>query len=293
MVDYVKIEIPSSLIPLLESNDHLDFFVKVKDSTGEIHSKKEANYKGMKFIIYGNDFCLLQGSLHKYFNDGIHNFNDFTLKDLNSVIKDIKTRFGICIGNFTIRNIEFGVNIKPEISSENFMQGLISSGNKSFTSIETNTSNCDYKQIIKQRFIIKVYDKGKQYRPISPNLKELIRFELKFRKMIDLNEIGFRSLFDLKHSSVRDKILHKLKRAWQSIILFDYDLNLSGISDYIKDIKLNQWSNPNYWILLDPKNRNKQKVLFTKFIESCSRNLHALHWDLIFKKWNQLEKGMF
>jgi len=66
MVDGVSFDIPSEAV---QDSDILEF---KRYGNGE-----RANYKGL-IITRDNLSCSVRGSLHKYFNDGKHNYNDFT-----------------------------------------------------------------------------------------------------------------------------------------------------------------------------------------------------------------------
>ncbi|MBK6821528.1 MAG: hypothetical protein IPG87_00430 [Saprospiraceae bacterium] len=54
-----------------------------------------AEYKNLDFEIFKNGAVYLKGSLHVFWNDGIHNYNDFGIEGLKTVLKELETKFGI------------------------------------------------------------------------------------------------------------------------------------------------------------------------------------------------------
>lgn len=78
MVDGVSFDIPSEAV---QDSDILEF---KRYGNGE-----RANYKGL-IITRDNLSCSVRGSLHKYFNDGKHNYNDFTLSDFINTVSDLE-----------------------------------------------------------------------------------------------------------------------------------------------------------------------------------------------------------
>jgi hypothetical protein len=79
MVDFVKIAIRDG--HFIKNSKLLDFKVLVSSKTGELENKLTAKHKGLKFYLYDSGRLIIQGSLHKYKNNG-YNYNDFTLNEL-------------------------------------------------------------------------------------------------------------------------------------------------------------------------------------------------------------------
>ena len=120
MVDYISSEIKGITPGVLEQNPLLEFQCRLNKKTGEIDDFfSNAYYKGLEFQILRpttkrtKTKILLKGSLHKYWNNGAHNFNDFDLNSLNEVLQDLKNNFGIKPENTVLRALEIGVNITP------------------------------------------------------------------------------------------------------------------------------------------------------------------------------------
>ena len=72
---------------------------EVTDKDGNLIYKtvyRQAFYKGLEFKIYditkltAYNRITIEGSLHKYWNSGAHNFNDFNISSIMDVQKDLK-----------------------------------------------------------------------------------------------------------------------------------------------------------------------------------------------------------
>jgi hypothetical protein len=89
LIDFIKIIIKDFQTSTLEAHPLLNFFDNINLSTGEIKTTnrtgqtitpfKHAFYNGLEFKIYDTGLITLSGSLHKYWNQGAHNYNDFDL----------------------------------------------------------------------------------------------------------------------------------------------------------------------------------------------------------------------
>ena len=87
MLDFVKILIrtPGFAAQILQ-NPIFDFILKVSDSTAEIKDGKEAKYNGLTIRGLHSGVVLISGSLHKFKNNGLHNYDTFYLNEVIEVI---------------------------------------------------------------------------------------------------------------------------------------------------------------------------------------------------------------
>ena len=190
MIDGVKIDVPNLHPDKWRANNLLDFYTLANTTTGELKDGTEiAHYKGLTFVITASKaylnrvYCSLRGSLHKYFNNGKSNANDFSHSDLVGVIYDLFTKFGIDPNTAVLRNLEFGVNIYTSISAKSLINNLVALHSDAFTEFKVNGSKIG-KGIGKQRYKLKVYDKGKQE---NLTIQNLVRVEIAVKKMHYLN----------------------------------------------------------------------------------------------------------
>jgi hypothetical protein len=131
LIDFIKIIIKDFNPAILEANPLLDFFDNINLSTGEIKTTnrqgnkvtpyKSANYRGLEFKIYDSGTVTLSGSLHKYWNSGAHNFNDFNFEAFLCVLNDLKTKFTLVLDNCILKCLEIGINIIPPIPTNHIL----------------------------------------------------------------------------------------------------------------------------------------------------------------------------
>jgi hypothetical protein len=58
------------------------------------------------------------GSIHQFWNDGKHNYNDFTMLDFRKAVEKLSEIVGMDLWSFRVFKMEAGVNIIPPISSK-------------------------------------------------------------------------------------------------------------------------------------------------------------------------------
>lgn len=310
MIDYLKISITDfdhqSLLrhPLLNFNGWTNLeTLEVKPN--EFGSKRYvSNYHGLKFIVYENvtgKFTLcIEGSIHKFYNNGVHNFNDFTYSNTVEVIDKLASLFTLNLDSCRINLIEIGVNIMPPVKTETVLKGPLSHRNKRFKSISYD--DAEYFQVMHDNFIIKVYDKAKQYRAkghVIPN--EILRVELKYRKMEDLNNLlnskgiidrDYIVLSDLRNIDALSAFGELLVKKWNEILFYDYTISKTNLSKY-QQRKLDVWQNINQWESFSKQKKSKQKSLLQEITLNHSQQLQLQVSILIQEKFETLlQKGL-
>ncbi len=139
----------------------LDFKCKFDIKTGEADTVEQiAEYENLKFIIKSNNYIIIQGSLHKFFTNGI-NYNDFFYSDLLKTLAKLTDDFGINLTNSHIHNLEYGLNINLPQNPQNIIKTLINHKGETFEKMYGQAKRTG-RQCVKQQYTIKVYDKGLQ-----------------------------------------------------------------------------------------------------------------------------------
>lgn len=119
MLDFLKLSIIDiSLINYLENHNLLEW-VKSEDrfnyfDNEVIKTKTIKQYKGILFCFYSNKVEVLFKP-HYYFNNGLHNANDYIVKDCIDTVLEFKNTFEIDLQLLKVINIEFGINILSPI----------------------------------------------------------------------------------------------------------------------------------------------------------------------------------
>ena len=251
MIDGTKILNLPVIIEELLNNRYVSFPIHVNEKDGEILDyTRFAEYKGLTFSIKNNN-VKLNGSLHKYHNNGIHNYNDFHFSELIDVINDISTKFSIPIERTYLNNIEFGVNIEIPFTTDELFKSIICYKETPFQKFNkkgTKGIECE-----RPKFLIKIYDKGFPYDLTS----NLLRFEIKVIKMQFLKQknVKIQTLHDLLNINELNKLKTILADVWNDILFYDYSINETDLNARERLI-LSNGRNPKYWENMHPDSKN-------------------------------------
>lgn len=294
MIDFVKFQIKDIPPAQLEGNILLEYeqrnitnqgaLIERKDKDGKKETDKNDNtlyktpflqafYKGLEFRIYETGYITIEGSLHKYWNNGAHNFNDFGINEIDEVVKELNNKFGITPTNCVLRQLEIGVNINTPIKTKTLLKQCLLHKTDLLKWIYTKDEG-NYIQAQHQRQILKIYDKRTHYEKKGFIIsKEILRIEVKYRKMIDLNIKGIYTLQDLLNYGLK-KFTPVLLKKWQEVIFYDHKA--------LKSTNYSQtYSNPNYWDKLTYEGLKYHRTKLNKYLQSHPDNLKFKIAELI------------
>lgn len=298
LVDFIKILIKELNPQSLEANNqYLDFFEKLNLTTGEILTKnrtgqkvtpyKNAFYKNLEFKIYDTGTITMEGSLHKYWNNGEHNYNDFNEEAFCFVINDLQTKFNIDFSKCRILCIEIGLNIKPPKPTNEILEYCFLHKTKPFE-FQKNSNEGKYKQCEHTQYIIKIYNKALHYSSKGFNINtEIMRFEIKYKKMERLNKLGVYTLTDVLnkgYSFFKDELLTE----WQNVLFYDTTINSNST-------RIVNYKNPIYWNDLTKRNTlttfYKHKKILNELTINNSKNIQNKVSKIMSEKITFLNKG--
>lgn len=262
MLDLLKFKITDEVqIHTIWNNQLLEYVGKSERLyIDEIKEKQTKRYKNLYFVKHQNRLEV-SGSVHYFYNDGLHNADDFYIEDCISAIIQIQNIFNIDLNKCQLINLEYGVNINPIINVTDLIQSLIYHEKRQFTRPTTYFSfklagNEAYKQI-------KAYDKGVQF---PQQCENTFRFEVRSRQAKFIHSLGLFTLQDLTNIYNYDVLIASLLKEWDNVLLFDLS----------KDIDT-KFINTSFWEdILKNGSRNKfnnQKKLYYKKLGAD--NLHA------------------
>ncbi|MBE9464712.1 hypothetical protein ACFP1I_03975 [Dyadobacter subterraneus] len=226
----------------------LDFEGKHGLTSGEDLKKKwyAAKLKGWTFIVYrdGNRYgrVMAKGSYHKFFNGGTQNYDDFTLTNLIEALNMFSVEIGINPTKEKLTNIEFGVNVILPFDVRIVLNALLTYKGIAF---QRPIENANYFQCKTGEFIIKCYDKGREFK-LSQNV---LRFEIKVinkRFLIDKG-IEITYLSDLLNYENYPKLGRLLKEYFSAILFKNSELEISSFSNKDKEL-IWKGGNPIYWM---------------------------------------------
>ena len=134
MIDFIKLNNRLTSIEMQQLKNNIDFYSTYNTATGEevslsSNGKQVLNHivaweKNMKIKLYPSGWGEVSGSIHKYFNDGKHNFNQFDKSNLIESVSLLSNKLEVNLRNFKISGLEVGVNIKPPIDSQEIIAKL-------------------------------------------------------------------------------------------------------------------------------------------------------------------------
>lgn len=290
MVDYIKILIKDLNPSILEANPLLEFFDNINLSTGEIKTVnhrgqkitpyKNAYYNSLEFKIYDTGTITLSGSLHKYYNSGAHNFNDFNFEAFLNVLNDLKEKFNITPEQCVLKCLELGLNITPPKPTNEILDYCFLHKTKPFE-YQKNSGEGKYKQCVHSQYIVKIYNKALHYKKDFPEIKtEIMRFEIKYTKMERLNKLGVFNLSDISKLGFK-YFENELLTEWQNVLFYDATIN-------VKSKRLLNYQNPIYWTELMQKptktNYYKHKRILIDFTFNYSQKIQHQLTEIMSKK---------
>lgn len=280
MIDYIKILLLNVDIDRLLNLSFLDFKIEVSERTGELSTKRTAEYHFCKIIIYDTGLVLFTGSIHKLFNSLIQkkapnyinakiykgfNGNQFTLQNIVEIKNHLEDLFECEPQQMIFQNIEIGVNTTPGFNPKLYIKGLLYHKNKLFE----YRYNGNLAQAVHQRLIFKIYNKSNQYEMSEFTL----RIELKITKTEELKKIGLRTFADINANTL-EKAKQMLLNRFEEVMHYDYTINKKGLTKAQNQL-LKNYSNPRYWIYdIEPKYRDRHKKRLKEITLKYSKNLH-------------------
>lgn len=278
-IDFIKCKVIGLSLDHFKQNMNLIEYESKKENKSKHLYYSKDNIKIKYFVDSG--LITLQGSLHKYFNDGLHNHNLFTYENYLNALKRLKNEFAVSPENLYIQNLEYGVNIKPPIRINKILDNLLMHLNAKAESLINNKRGY-YKQFEHDKYIIKAYDKRKQFKLKS----ELMRFEIKVNNWSE-NRLkhGIKTLADFNKSD-KTIFVNNLVDKWNEIIFYDPTINCLG--------KWDKYSNQNFW---SDEKIKKQKSKHVKrlndLIQNHSNNIKGQISNLIIENIKGVQNSDF
>jgi hypothetical protein len=235
-------------------------------------------------------YVKLRGSLHKNHFGGT-NFLPFTWQHLQQQIDHICKSMFIEPQRVKISRLEIGLNVSPPFPVMPLMQyNVIDYKGKYFNWYNKDAAGVSLGKVCDcTQYAVKIYDKGLQNK--LPN--HLMRFELRYLKMQQLNRRGIKFLSDLQDRRKVEPLGKLLFDAWHEVLIYDIESDTDELKITTVERKLlSEGQRSTYWQKYKVRNgadaykyqRNKFKLLVKKH----GNNWHQLIRELIEKEWNDL-----
>jgi hypothetical protein len=264
MYDFVKVYVEKVSTSDLLKNDCLEFKSQFSRSTGEIEPWQIADYKNLRIKVSPTQKVYFSGSVHKYFNGGEHNSNDYSFSNYRHTLEMLSDELGIDSKRCWIQNLETGVNLRDLSSpTSTILDSCIMTKRKRFK--DQVLDNGNYRIAKLSQYSLKAYDKALQY-----NLsEEVFRWEIKNNKAQRINKDYQYTLKDLCRSDVRMKLGNALVKSWQDVLFVDSRLIEKSAPD--ERFLVAQWSNPIYWENLAKTSKGSLKNRYYRELDKCNK----------------------
>jgi hypothetical protein len=278
-IDYVKCEVIGLNKDHFLNNPNLVFTPKIKDRD-QLHFYYLID-ENIKLKVYENNKIFINGSLHKYANNGIHNHDDFTYFRFIEVLDKLNKRFGIKPENMRILCFEYGYNITPPIETDLIINHLLKHKQKD-SEILLSNDRAKYRQFEHQDYIIKTYNKSKQYEC----KEDILRIEVKQTDWTKYRRIGIHTLDDfIKHD--KTTFVNDLLNKWNEVLFYDPTITENSKYLHYRDV--------NYWNELRASKSNKTYSIHAKRLREINTikgaNIQKLVSDLIREKAQNMQVG--
>jgi len=274
------------------NNDNMDFPVLVNFKTGELYNVPRI-YKnnGLKFKLTpsptqpNKTYATIQGSIHKFYNNGLNNATNFSFGDVCHVIETLKNAYQVQPSETPLRNLEIGINIELPIPVKEFLKMVVSMPKKRFSALKVENQNLGKVCKLGDK-LIKIYDKGKQSNLPVDNL---LRIELKYTRMRELTtQYGIRTLADLTDLNKVKELKKLLIDTFEKVIIFENNIQPDTLKKS-QQIKYWKYTSPFFWENLNPNTRHKASRRYEVFFNNIApQTIKKTIINLISEKWELL-----
>lgn len=287
MYDYIRLETKSPTYRLMLLSKPLlkDKFSGLNRDTGEIAGKIKIRFQGLTIELYPSGRVVIYGSLHKYMNNGEHNYNNFNYDDLLAVIQDLINKFGEEIVDMTVTSLEYGLNVTAPFNVKRFTERCVSYANQERSPIVKDDRKGYDKGVAFNMtdYRIKIYDKSKQYNlPLN-----ILRVEIKYLRNRSFQQSQIKTLRDLVNPHAVNYLATDLLKKLEHTV-YREDIDLARLP-HRKQRIYQECINPTLWGSWDKVKRNRRLGLYAKLLAQYAKtNDKEMILDLLKTKHSQL-----
>lgn len=301
MLDWLKLEtynIPQidyfknhTLLHWVSDTDRINNFDKEVITT-----KKVKQYNGVMFCFYSNKLEI-HFKPHYYFNDGLHNANDFRIEDCINVLIEVRNALKIDFEIFKVVNLEYGLNCLSPIDIKDLIAYFVYHDRNEFRTdtglaFSKKSSSMSANGIANQYKKIKAYAKGVQFSKYTDI--NTLRFEVSSKKSRFINQLGIHTADDLLNTAVYLLMAESLINEFEKALVLDCATDFKTLSQK-EQAKIEKYNNPiEWWRINSLPNRNsfsKNKAAYYKLINKVPFNLKSQLREIIYDKLELLKKG--
>jgi hypothetical protein len=281
MIDYIQIKFVHKYFD--------NWFYPIKSEFKEIPTKRDKyfvkRFKNLVVEVYPKSKTIkVEGSLHRYFNGGTHNHNDFDRVALYDTIVEVCQILNTAPQNAHIHGIEFGINVRTPFNPSFVLEHLLSLNTE--TAKKDQEFYFDFYEFDFAKYRFKIYNKSQQHKLDF----DLLRVEVHVKKMQWLASKGslLKTLEDLQQLQHLQKLGEILINCFDEIIIAEpletSTMTAKDAHQYEQLIKLDSW------VKIAPLQRFRQKEKFERIIDQYVKGvtLKEILRGFILQKWNEL-----
>ena len=296
MIDGIKIVIYDYvLIQIVWNNPLLEYFSdeQRRITKDELKETTTRSYRNLRFVKHANCLIII-GSIHRFFNDGLHNANDFSFVNSIATIQYLTDQFNLDLSKCFIQNIEFGLNILPETDVKNIINWLKYHDKNEFCKdpgLQYSKRSQKYNGDSKANHykVIKAYAKGiEKFNGMTFADPNTLRFEVGSKQAKYFNKLGIYTLADLLKPEIYLTLAVELVKEFDNVLLLEKEFQ--GI-----DNKLEKYLNPDFWENCINGSRNqfaKQKQSYSNLLNNYPGNIHSEIKNLLKSKLDLYSKEL-
>lgn len=213
-------------------------------------------YYNLEFAITDHS-CYFKGSLHSLYNalDGrdAKNYTDFGVNELLYILDHLESLLDYDFKDTRLTVAEYGYNIELQENVTDFIRNNVSMYKyKLPCSDPKNKLDMTIMKYEYQDYVLKIYDKGKQFKLN----KNILRVELHNKKK-ELRRFNIFSINDLRNPESIQIFHNKLIDRLQDLLIIDSYKGNNSMPKEIKNLMI-EYTHADYWIeLRTKKNYNK------------------------------------
>jgi len=199
----------------------------------------------------------MEGSLHSYYNcitgNGKQNYNDFTYMNLLTCLKALGDYLDYDMRATRITVLEFGFNLTLQMSPSDFIDKYILMYKYKYPCFDPKNKDMKIKKFEYNNYIIKVYDKSRQY-----GLKEkILRIEIVYRTD-EFKKCGIQTLADLKKYCSLMELYDDFMGKYEHLTMVENYAGNIGMPE--NDIQaMIKYTNPSFWLTFDDASKYSKK----------------------------------
>lgn len=279
MIDFLKILVTDkSEIKKLQNDTRLNWeseFEFLGKDLETIQTKIIKSINGIMFCFYANKVEVIFKP-HYYFNNNLHNANDFNVTDCIKTISVLNNFLTPLKGK--VINIEFGVNFISQYGKEAVMFTEYHKKDQFHNDTDLRYSKKSFRTnkngIANKYKIIKLYSKGLQF-PEYCN-SNTIRLEIKSKQSKYIRSLGIQTIEDLLNPDIYQNFISELIQASKDLLILDHNARFENLNKRDK-AKLTEYLKNHVWYRSIQQSRNEfrnKKKRYFSLLDKTGFNIH-------------------